>query len=103
MDVLDLITDKEKIVLSLLKQIDNQDKAVEGLSKLIEGDSSDEFKMKTLLQVVRNQAATIKRLSLVSLVYVQGSNFNVDSATLAAKMGRGNEALRAMLNKKMKS
>ena len=43
-----------------------------------------------------------RRLLMLLVVYVTGSNFTTDSAHLMNKLGAGEEALQEMLRQKMK-
>lgn len=99
--LMDMLKNKEDTIKFLIQTIESNNKMGLGLRKIIESENQ-EFKLKKLLEVVTNQTIQIKHLSLLLLIYAQGSKFDGDLGTMLTKMGRGEEALREMINNKFK-
>jgi len=55
-----------------------------------------------VLEISAIQSQQIKHLALIALLLVQSDDFNTMVAKLMVKMGRGDEALSAMLDAKLK-
>lgn len=100
MDLMDLLKNKGDVIKFLLETIDSNDKMSAGLRKITESQNTD-LKTNKLLEVVANQSIQIKHLSLLLLIYSQGSSFDKDVAIMMNKMGRGEEVLKQMLRNKM--
>ncbi len=103
------LTEKERSLKSLLLDIETTTKYEKGLTQFLENIDEAEMteanirqKFKTMMKVVNYQNNIITKLLYLNLVYMQGSNFDSDVGTALSKMGKGEEALKAMLNKKMK-
>ncbi len=80
----------------------NADKTTIGLRKLKDADNHS-LKVEKLLEIVANQNVQIKNMSLILLVYIQSSDFDVDIAQMLNKMGKGEEALKQMFKNKLKA
>jgi len=102
MDLLDILKNKESVIRTLLKALNDSDKYTEGLKSMKERGFSQDGMLEKVIAVSAAQSQQIKAISLIALVYAQGGNFDQDVATALNKMGRGEEALRAMLDKKLK-
>lgn len=98
--IFNLLKNKEEVIKFLLDTIKTSSKMSNGLRKLKDSDN-EEFKTEKLLEVVANQSAQIKHLTLLLLCYSQGSNFDVDVAMMLNKMGRGKEVLKHMFENKL--
>lgn len=72
----------------------------------IDGPNFDEEimrkKLKTLMRVIKLQNTIMSKMMVLMLAYIQGSNFDQDVANMLDKLGRGEEALNAMLDAKSK-
>jgi len=101
MDILNLLKDKKEVISFLLQTIESNAKMSTGLRSMMQKNVSNDVKTQKLIEVVANQSIQIKHLSLLLLIYTQGSNFDSDTATMMMKMGRGEEALQQMFKNKM--
>lgn len=99
-DLLEILKDKRQVIKFLLKTIDKNQNACNGIRK-ISGNDNLNYKVTKTMEVVANQSLQIKSLSLLLLVYTQSDSFDVDIAKMLAKMGKGDEALKQMFKNKM--
>ena len=107
-DPLDLMdADKQARAISfLLKTIEDASKRRDGIDKAmksLDGNPSPETIAKflrTTMKIVKQQDAAIANLAQVAIIYLGGDSFDRDAGHVAAKMGKGNEALRKMMKKK---
>lgn len=102
MDILDLLKDKTKLIEFLINSVQNSSKTTKGLRSLAEGENSEEFKTKKLLEIVANQNIQIRNMSIILLCYSQSNSFDSDIGQMMVKMGRGEEALQQMFKNKFK-
>ena len=97
--IINLIKDKSSVIKFLLDIIIKSD----GITKnLREHSNGEDPKMKVLMQIVANQNVQIKKLSTLLLIYSQSNSFTSDIGKLAVKIGKGDEALQAMFDNKLK-
>jgi len=103
------LKDKKTSLKSIFEDMDQCDKFSTGLNQfidVIDGAHMEKEdirkKFKTMMKVVNKQNDIIKKLLILSIVYMQGSNFDSDIGTALNKMGRGEEALKTMFANKMK-
>ncbi|HCY85362.1 MAG TPA: hypothetical protein DHV36_09540 [Desulfobacteraceae bacterium] len=103
------LKDKGKALKSVLEDIQSTMKYSDGMSKFLGTiDTCDleeadiRKKLKTMMKVLDKQNAIIRKMLLINLVYMQGRNFGSDAGSALVKMGRGEEALRAMFESKMR-
>lgn len=110
--LLKLISDKSGLIKYLLTIIEKQQKKSVGLSKiresLIRKDNPNISNAnivncleKTMLDSVETNESLME-ISILLLVYTQSSGFDADVAKLLSKLGKGEEALRAMMDAKLK-
>lgn len=112
MDILfETLKDKKKLISFLLKTIEESDKSINGLSNLSssltrsEPNHSIENIAKctaVALTISAKQQDTIKTLATIALIQCSSNDFDVDIAKLLNKLGRGEEALRQMMDNKFK-
>lgn len=101
MDLLEILKDKKAIIQAYLRILLDS-KTIPGLRKMNESQETNlEVKVKILTEIVANQQADMKKMAATLLVYSQGTNFDSDIAGALAKMGRGEEALKAMFESKL--
>jgi len=101
MDLLSILKDKKSVIASLIKTLSDSTLIV-NLRKMNEKtDISLESKVKILTEVAANQQSQIKQMSAILLIYSQSSDFDVHTAHTLNKMGRGNEAMKAMFDAKL--
>ena len=97
-DILNLLKDKS----ALLKYIASSDKFARNLPELRQRGWSEQGMLDKVLEISAIQSQQIKHLALIALLLVQSNDFNTMVAKLMIKMGRGDEALSAMLDVKLK-
>lgn len=101
-DIINLLKDKENLLKYLLNIIMIADKHTVGLRQMKERGFSTEGMLDNVIKVTAMQSDQLKHLALICLIYSQSSNFDVSVAQLLNKMGRGEEALQAMMDAKLK-
>ena len=101
-DIVNLLNDKRGLMKNLLKTIMDCDKDTKGLLAMKERGFSTEGMLENAIKVTAKQAQQIKYLALVALLFAQDDHFESSVAKMMVKMGREEEALRAMFDAKMK-
>ena len=106
--LMSFLKDKKQSIESIFDDIEKSISYSKGLKTFIENIDSAHMneentrqKFRTMMKVLNNQNTVIRKLLFVCLVYMQGSNFDVDVASALTKLGRGDEALREMYKSKM--
>lgn len=110
-NIINLISDKSGLLKQLLEIIDRNYKQAEGCTKLRESLVRKENPNHTpenlahassiALAISAKNSEDIMFLAQIVLVYSQGSNMTTDAAMMANKMGKGQDAVRAMFKAKM--
>lgn len=100
-DILNLLKDKSALLKYILTMIGSSDKFARNLPELRQRGWSEQGKLDKVLEVSAIQSQQIKHLALIALL-VQSDNFDVMVGHLLVKMGRGEEALDAMFDAKLK-
>lgn len=103
---LDMMKNKEQMLQMLLSDINACSDNAAAFSKLetlyANGRAvSQEHAMAAFAKSLRHTNETLKRTLITLTVYVAGDNFTSDSAKVAMKLGKGQEALQAMFAQKM--
>jgi hypothetical protein len=104
--LLNAITNKETVIASLLKDMQDctrKQEAIHGAMDTVIDNPAEENLRKMLrstMSLVGEQAILINKLLTVSLVYVSSDSFSKDSASVAVKLGRGEEAIKAFAKAK---
>lgn len=101
-DILNLLKDKSGLLKYILDMIASSDKFARNLPELRQRGWSEQGMLDKVLEISAIQSQQIKHLALIALLLVQSDDFNTMVAKLMIKMGRGDEALSAMLNEKLK-
>lgn len=108
LDPLYLMKNADKAGAFLLKALKDVDRYEAGLSKVVDALENDDVTPETVAKfsrttakIVRDQQILLKHLILFTMTYLGGDQFNTDIAVVANKMGRGDEALREMFNRKL--
>ena len=86
----------------LLRTIMNANKNTDGLRAMKDRGFSQEGMLEKVIEVTAIQAQQIKNLALVALLYTQSDSFDSSVAMMMVKMGRGEEALQAMMDAKLR-
>ena len=101
-DILNLLKDKTALLKYILTMIESSDKFARNLPELRQRGWSEQGMLDKVIEVTAIQSAQIKHLALIALLLVQSNDFDAMVAKLMVKMGRGDEALSAMLDAKLK-
>ena len=102
-DIINLLKDKTALVKYLLDTIMDADRNTQGLLGMKERGFSTEGMLDNVLKVTAKQSQQLKHLALVSLLVAQSKDFDVKVVEVMTKMGRGGEALQAMMDAKLKN
>ena len=102
MDIADLLRDKRSVIEKLLKSVELNNKIIQGLSTMKERGFSNEGMIEKLVQSSIVMCSQLSTLPPICLAYSQGTDFDKDVAGMMNKMGRGDEAIRIMMENKFK-
>lgn len=102
-DIINLLKDKSALLKYILDMIQSSDKFAKNLPQLREKGWSEQGMLDKVLEVSAIQSAQIKHLALIALLLVQSNDFDTMVGHLMIKMGRGEEALQAMMDAKLKN
>ena len=97
-----LLKDKKGLLKYLIDTMMKSNYNTQGLLGMKERGFTTEGMLDNLTKVVAKQQQQIKHLALIALMYAQSDKFEVDVALMMNKFGRGDEALKAMFDKKLK-
>lgn len=100
-DILNLLKDKSGLLNYILGMIASSDKFSRNLPDLRQRGWSEQGMLDKVLEISSIQSQQIKHLALIALLLVQSDDFNTMVAKLMIKMGRGDEALSAMIDAKL--
>lgn len=110
--ILDLIKDKKGVIKKMLEIIDRNQTQVDGCNKLFnsinrkEDPNHSQANMVRCLEVSLSVSAKnsqdLMDMAQLLLIYAQSDGFTADVAKMASKLGKGDEALRAMFEAKLK-
>jgi hypothetical protein len=108
--LLEMLQNKEKIIHTLLEDIEKCGVYEIGTTKIL--SSLNNFKdidpdnlnhyLKTSFKVIKNQNSIIRKILFLLLVYAQSNQFDSAVAETLMKMGKGQEALKTMFENKLK-
>lgn len=101
-DIINLLKDKSGLLKYILDMISSSEKFSTGLRSMKERGWSQEGMLDKVIEVSAIQSQQLKHVALVMLLLVQSDDFTTMVAKLMIKMGRGQEALKAMLDEKLK-
>jgi hypothetical protein len=101
-DIINLLKDKQGLIKYLLGIIMDADRNTQGLLGMKERGFSTEGMLDNVLKVTAKQSQQLKHLALVALLISQSSDFDGMVGQMMIKMGRGEEALKAMFEAKLK-
>ena len=102
MDIADLLKDKRGVLKYILQTIESSKKNAKGLLSMKERGFSEAGMLGKVIEVTAIQSSQIQTLALIALVSLQSNDFDKQVAEMMNKMGRGDEALQIMLDKKFK-
>ena len=101
-DIVNLLKDKSALIKYILGMIQSSEKFAVNLPQLREKGWSEQGMLDKVIEITAIQSQQIKHLAFVALLVVQSSDFDVHVADMMIKMGRGDEALKAMFDAKLK-
>lgn len=101
-DIVNLLKDKKALLKYILDMITSSEKLSQNLPQLRERGWSEQGMLDKVLEVTAIQSQQIKHLALIALLTVQSSKFDTSVAEMMMKMGRGEDALKAMFDAKLK-
>lgn len=102
-DIVNLLKDKSALLKYILTMIESSDKFAKNLPELRQRGWTEQGMLDKVIEVTAIQSAQIKHLALIALLLVQSNDFDTMVGHLMIKMGRGQEALRAMMDAKLKN
>ena len=101
-DIVNLLKDKTELIKYLVGMIQSSEKFAVNLPQLREKGWSEQGMLDKVIEITTIQSQQIKHLALVALLVVQSNDFNGHVGEMMIKMGRGEEALKAMFDAKLK-
>ena len=101
-DIVNLLKDKTALIKYLIGMIQSSEKFAVNLPQLREKGWSEQGMLDKVIEITAIQSRQIKYLALVALLLVQSRDFDTMVGHMMIKMGRGEEALKAMFDAKMK-
>lgn len=101
-DILNLLKDKTALVRYLYNMILSSDKFAANLPQMREKGWSEQGMLDKVIEISTIQSQQIKHLALVALLLVQSRDFDTMVGHMMIKMGRGDEAINAMFDAKLK-
>ena len=101
-DIINLLKDKTGLIRYLLDMMASSDKFARNLPELRARGWSEQGMLDKVIEVTAIQSQQIKHLALVAMLLAQSDDFNTMVGQMMIKMGRGNEALKAMFDAKHK-
>lgn len=101
-DIVNLLNDKKALIKYILDMMTSSEKFAQNLPQLRDRGWSEQGMLDKVIEITAIQSQQIKHLALIALFTVQSSNFDTQVGEMMIKMGRGDEAIRAMFNAKLK-
>ena len=101
-DIINLLKDKSALIKYILGMIQSSEKFTVNLPQLREKGWSEQGMLDKVIEITAIQSQQIKHLALVALLLVQSRDFDTMVGHMMIKMGRGDEALKAMFDAKLK-
>ena len=102
-DIVNLLNDKTGLIEYLLHVIVSADKHTNGLRSMRDRGFSQEGMLEKVIEATAVQSQQLKHLALIALMLTQSDDFDAMVAKMMIKMGRGDEALRAFMNSKLRN
>ncbi len=101
-DIVNLLKDKKALVRYILDMISSSEKFAQNLPQLRQRGWSEQGMLNKVIEITAIQSQQIKHLALVALIITQSREFDGSVGEMMIKMGRGEEALKAMFDAKLK-
>lgn len=100
-DIVNLLRDKSALIKFLLNAIMASQKNAVGLCSMKQNGWTQAGMLDKVIEVTAIQSKQIQTLSLIALLMCTSRDFDTMVAEMMMKMGRGDEALKAMFEAKM--
>lgn len=101
-DIVNLLKDKTALIRYILDMIEASEKNSVSLRQMKQRGWSQEGMLDKVIEVTAIQSAQMKHLALIALLITQSSDFDSMVGQMMIIMGRGEEALKAMFDAKLK-
>lgn len=101
-DIVNLLKDKKGLIKYILDTITVSEKFMQNMPKLRERGWSEKGMLDKVIEISAIQSNQIKHLALIALLVTQSRDFDTMIGQMMIKMGRGDEALQAMFDAKLK-
>ena len=100
--ILQLLKDRAGLLQYIAEVMFTADRNTQGLLGMKERGFSTEGMLDNVIKVTAKQSQQLKHLALIAFMAVQSRDFERQVAELMNKMGRGEEALKAMFENRLK-
>jgi hypothetical protein len=105
--IMHLLKDRPTMLASLFKHLSQLHKYNEGYKKVLRdwpsyGPANREKQLLVALKINQKLCQVVMELCVIAIVYGSSSTFSGDAATIMTKLGRGEEALKAMFEEKFR-
>ena len=100
--IVNLLKDKEALIRYILDMIMSSEKFAKNLPQMRQRGWSEQGMLDKVIEITAIQSQQIKHLALVAMISVQSNDFNTAVGQMMIKMGRGEDALKAMMDAKLK-
>lgn len=101
-DIVNLLKDKKALIKYILDMITSSEKFAQNLPQLRDRGWSEQGMLDKVIEVTAIQSQQIKHLALIALLVSQSHDFDSMIAEMMMKMGRDEEALKAMFEARLK-
>lgn len=101
-DIVNLLKDKKALIKYLLDMITSSEKFAQNLPQLRQRGWSEQDMLDKVIEITAIQSQQIKHLALVALIITQSREFDGSVGEMMIKMGRGEDAIKAMFDAKLK-
>ncbi|WP_429565652.1 hypothetical protein [Paraburkholderia sp. MM6662-R1] len=102
-----MLKDSERVIATILKDFETSSANMKAFEKLADlyrtnpDEVSTERALAACAKSLRHLNDVNRRMLLLLLVYASGGSYETDTAKVLIKLGRGEDALREMMRKKM--
>ena len=101
-DIVNLLKNKEALVRYIIDMIMASEKFAQNLPPMRDRGWSEKGMLDKVIEITAIQSRQIKHLALIALIAVQSRDFDGNVGEMMIKMGRGEDALKAMFDAKLK-
>ena len=101
-DIVNLLKDKKALIRYIIDMITSSEKFAANLPQMRDRGWSEQGMLDKVIEITAIQSQQIKHLALIAMITVQSSDFDGNVGEMMIKMGRGEDALNAMFDAKLK-